>query len=178
MVMKHVGKWWDHEWQKQRECALMKAKHGNQICKKELNRTILVYVLHVVLSQTSGISTTSKLLRLLSGIRKMMFHNAFFFLPPLPKFSRDEIPKSCHIWEKDLFWVSTSNLELFQVLEQGSLTSCREPSAACDLAIWESSATKTGTKRRSFQTDQILSASTDIYRYLPVIFDVSHAFQA
>ena len=70
----------------------MKAKHGNQICKKELNRTILVYVLHVVLSQTSGISTTSKLLRLLSGIRKMMFHNAFFFSPLSPSFQEMRYP--------------------------------------------------------------------------------------
>ena len=132
---------------------------------KRTEQNNIGYVLHVVLSQTSGIYTTSKLLRLLSGIRKMMFHTAFFF--PLPKFSRDEIPKSCHIWEKDLFWVSTSNLELFQVLEQGSLTSCREPSAACDLAIWESSATKTpGPKGdhfkriRSYQHLQNLQIST------------------
>jgi hypothetical protein len=62
---------------------------------KRTEQNNIGYVLHVVLSQTSGIYTSSKLLRLLSGIRKMMFHTAFFF--PLSKFSRDEIPKSCHI---------------------------------------------------------------------------------
>jgi hypothetical protein len=143
---------------------------------KRTEQNNIGYVLHVVLSQTSGIYTTSKLLRLLSGIRKMMFHTAFFSLSPsfqemrypnLAIFERRICSESAPpIWSSSRCWSK----------EASPAVENRVP-----LVTW-----RFGNRRQPKHRDQkeIISNGSDlisiyrIYRYLPVIFDVSHAFQA
>ena len=167
MVMKHVGKWWDHEWQKQRECALMKAKHGNQIFfKKELNRTILGTYCTWFCLKHLGFTLPPSYCDFCQASGKWCFTPLFF--PPPQVFKR---------WDTQILPYLREGFVLSQHLQFGALpgAGARKPHqlSRTECRLWLGDLgivgnQNTGTKRRSFQTDQILSASTestDIYQW-------------